>query len=422
MPHHPDLAERERHENADDVELDQCGDLGIECDDERDGRQREEHDPVRESQPAAAGEQLAGKVAILGQDGAEYRKAIERGVGRQDEDQRGDAGDQIQAERKISEDRVRELGHQRLLPVVGGRTDELFGGPFGDFDAGFHRQHDHAHEQHDRDSAQQGQGCRGIARLGFAKCRNAVADRFDPGQRRAAGRKRPGHQEHQREAHDVAVLGTQFESGRLRPDVMTHPDLDETPRQHAEHADHEGVGGDGEEGAGFSDAAEIGRRQQHDRGDCERHLMLGDERNGRADVGHRRGHRHRHRQGVVDHQCAGHRQPGGGSEIGGGDLVVPAAGGVGVHVLAVGGHHHHHHQRHRKADPGCHHQRGQARDRQHQEDLLGRVRHRGHGIGGEHRQGDALGEQRVAQLVAAERLAQEQPAHAHRNLGHESQE
>ena len=73
-------------------------------------------------------------------------------------------------------------------------------------------------------------------------------------------------------------------------------------------------------------------------------------------------------------------------------------------VLAVGGHHHQHDQRDEKADPGRHHQGGQPCHGQHQEDLLRRIRHRGHGVGGENRQGDALGQQGVAQLVASERL------------------
>ena len=78
----------------DDVELDQRGDLGAERDHERDGRQGQEQDAVGERQPVTAGVQLARQVAVLRQDRAQHRKAVERGVGGQHQDQRGDDGDE----------------------------------------------------------------------------------------------------------------------------------------------------------------------------------------------------------------------------------------------------------------------------------------------------------------------------------------
>ena len=56
----------------------------------------------------------------------------------------------------------------------------------------------------------------------------------------------------------------------------------------------------------------------------------------RRRTAHAGGHRHRHGQHVVDQQRAGHGQPGRLAEVDGGDLVVAAAAGVGVHVLPVG--------------------------------------------------------------------------------------
>jgi hypothetical protein len=48
VPHHPDLAQRERHEDTDDVQLDQRGHLGAERDNERHRGQRQKQDAVRE--------------------------------------------------------------------------------------------------------------------------------------------------------------------------------------------------------------------------------------------------------------------------------------------------------------------------------------------------------------------------------------
>ena len=72
---------------------------------------------------------------------------------------------------------------------------------------------------------------------------------------------------------------------------------------------------------------------------------------GRGQVGHARGHRHRHGQRVVDHQRAGHGHADPRPEVGGGDLVVAAAGRVGVHVLPVGGDHDQHQQADGERDP-----------------------------------------------------------------------
>ncbi len=192
--------------------------------------------------------------------------------------------------------------------------------------------------------------------------------------------------------------------------VAHHEDLDESPRQHDDHADHEGVGGDGEGGARLADTAQVQRGQQQDRRHREPHLVLGDERHRRADVGHRRGHRHRHGQHIIHQQRAGHRQAGCRPEVGGHHLVVTTAGRVGVHVLAVAGDHDEHDGGHRQPDPGRKGIRRQPGHRQHQEDLLGCVGGGRQRIGGEHRQRYPLRQQRVTELVAAERSTEDQPA------------
>ena len=125
VPDHADLTEREGREHAHDVQLDQRGDLRLEHHDERDRREGQEDDAVGEGEPVTAGVQLVRKVPVLRQDRTQHREAVESGVGRQDQDQRGDAGDQIQPGREVPEDRVGQLSHQGFLLVVRRRADQL---------------------------------------------------------------------------------------------------------------------------------------------------------------------------------------------------------------------------------------------------------------------------------------------------------
>ena len=129
------------------------------------------------------------------------------------------------------------------------------------------------------------------------------------------------------------------------------------------------------------------------------------QRTGCADGGVLRGRRDRHRDGedVVDHQRAGHRQAGGRAEVHGGDLVVTAAGRVGVHVLPV-------RRRRRSASrrrPAGRSSRRTCSAASPASDSVrkissGRVGDRRQRVTGEDREGDALRQQRLAQLRAAQ--------------------
>ena len=241
-------------------------------------------------------------------------------------------------------------------------------------------------------SAQHQQRRCGVAGLGFPERRHPVADRLDTGQRRAAGRERTRDQEHHREPEHLAVFGVHLETRRFGAQWRAeHIDLEQPPGQHDVHADHERVGGNRERGARLADAAQVHRRQHQDRDDSEQHLVLSDERHRRADVRHRRGHRHRNREHVIHEQRAGHCQARGVAEIGRDDLVVAAAGRVGVHVLPVAGDDDQHDRGDGQPDPRRHRVGGQARDREHQEDFLRRVGHRRQRVGREDRQRDPLG-------------------------------
>ena len=134
---------------------------------EHERRHRQEQDAVGERQPVAAGVQLARQVTVLRQDRAEHREAVERGVGRQHQDERGHGGDQQEADGEAAEHRLRELRDQRLLVVVRGRPASCLAGSSTILHAGLLGQHDHAHEQRHRDRAQQQQRGGGVAGLGL---------------------------------------------------------------------------------------------------------------------------------------------------------------------------------------------------------------------------------------------------------------
>ena len=118
VPDHARLAQRERDEHADGVERDQPRDLGLEADHEHDRERGEDDDAVGEGQPVAAGVQLAGQVAVLREDRAEHREAVERGVRGQHQDQRRHDDDEEEPGPERREHGLRELGDHGLLDVA----------------------------------------------------------------------------------------------------------------------------------------------------------------------------------------------------------------------------------------------------------------------------------------------------------------
>ena len=78
----------------------------------------EDEDAVGEGEPVAAGVQLARQVAVLGEDRAEHREAVEGGVGGEDEDEPGDDRDEDDPGVEAVEDRLGDLAHDRVLDVA----------------------------------------------------------------------------------------------------------------------------------------------------------------------------------------------------------------------------------------------------------------------------------------------------------------
>ena len=326
VPDHPDLAQRERDEHPDDVQLDQRGHLGVEGDDRHYCNPGQKQDAVGERQPVTAGVQLPRQVTVLREHRAEHGEPVEGGVGRQDEDQRGHRRDQQESEVEAAEDGLGELGNQGLLVVIRRGAGQLFLRVRDQLDPDPLREHDDAYQQDHRDPAQQQQGRRGVARLGFLKRRHPVADRLDTGQRRAARRERPCHQEREGEADDLTVLGVHLEAGGFRAQpVPQHEDPEQSPADHGEDPDDERIRRDGERQPGLPDAAQVQRRHERDGRDAEDHLVLGHDRDRRADIRHRRCRRNSYGENVIHHQSAGDHQTGGLAEVGRDDLVVATA-------------------------------------------------------------------------------------------------
>ena len=89
MHHHPGLGEGEAQKHPHRIEGDQPGDAAAKDHDQHPGKATEGQDSVAKHQPIAQGSELAGQVAVLGQ---EVGQAGEVGVGRiggEEQDQQG---------------------------------------------------------------------------------------------------------------------------------------------------------------------------------------------------------------------------------------------------------------------------------------------------------------------------------------------
>lgn len=217
---------------------------------------------------------------------------------------------------------------------------------------------------------------RGVAALRLAEGGDAVADRLDAGERGAAGGEGAQQQEAEGESGEALVLGSDLQVGGGRPHGVAEDEAAEgAPGDEGEDPGHEDVGGDGEEAARLLDAAEVHEGEQHDDGDGGRRLVLHDEGDGGAEVLHAGGDGHGDGQDVVDEEGARHAEAGLRPEVGLRDLVVPAAAGVGAHVLPVRGDDGAHQDDDGGSDPRAVDVRGRAGDGQDEEDLARCVRH-----------------------------------------------
>ncbi len=202
--HHARLAERERHEHAQDVQLNQSGYRTVEHQDQQARHRGQDHHAVAEHQPVAAALQLLGHEPVGGQNRGQNRKAVEGGVRGQHQNGGGEALHGVEAERVVAEHGRRELGQHRPLLVVDGHTGEV-AQRVGDVNLRGGAEHRDAEHHGDAQPAHQQQRRRGVVRLRLAKRGRAVADRLDAGERGAARSERAQQQNDQRGTGGVGV-------------------------------------------------------------------------------------------------------------------------------------------------------------------------------------------------------------------------
>ena len=100
-----------------------CVRVAPEEDDQRGGHDAEDDDAQAEGQAVAAEGELAGHEAVLGQDGGQAREGVEGGVGGQEEDERRERLEEVEADRVAAEDGRGDLGDDRLRRVRGRVVD-----------------------------------------------------------------------------------------------------------------------------------------------------------------------------------------------------------------------------------------------------------------------------------------------------------
>ena len=174
VPDHARLAQRERREHADDVELDELVDVRVEADDQRDGQATEDQDAVAEDELVAAVVQLTGQEARLRQDRGQHRKAVERRVRGEDEDAGCRGLVEVEEKGVRAEDAGCDLRDDRRV-AVRQRVSLHSQCQRGDTD-----EHADCQQAHDAERR------RRISRLGLAECGHTVADRFHAGERRTS--------------------------------------------------------------------------------------------------------------------------------------------------------------------------------------------------------------------------------------------
>ena len=181
--------------------------------------------------------------------------------------------------------------------------------------------------------------------------------------------------------------------------------------QQREDRDDERVRGHGEERPRLLHTSKVRQRDQHDEPDRQLHPIGAQPRRRRDQREHAGDHRHGDGQHVIREQRGRGQQAGPRAEVLLAHDVGAAAVRIGAHRLAIRGHHHDQQDRDRARDRHRHADPGDARDEQHAQDLLGRVRDRGEGVGREDRQREDLREEGVLEPLARDRTPQQQPLH-----------
>ncbi len=187
-------------------------------------------------------------------------------------------------------------------------------------------------------------------------------------------------------------------------------DVRQADRDDPDRERHEEIGREGEDQARLAEAAEVADRDQGDRyeGDLDPEVIR--RRDDRLDLLDRRRGRHGHGHDVVDEQrCRGHEPRGLGEVLPGHDVRAPARR-VGATDLPVADRHHGEQERDRDRDLDRQGERGDSRDHEDAQDLLGGVGGGRDGVRAEDRKGELLREPLLDLLLVRERTPEEHPA------------
>ena len=353
--------------------------------------------------------QLSGQVLVRRDVIRQEREAVERRVasGVEDHDRR----EQHQVVDDVA-DAVAAEDVQHLLADDGRRA-----GGVGDR-VGPGREQRDAEQEEGQDARHRDEGLSRVGRLGATEARDAVRDRLEAGQRRAAVG--VGAQERdEREPHqDAGPLGAEV----VVDEVLLHRQRDaiERSRDLLRHAEDDGgrhhqdveVRREGEVAAGLLQPPQVAVDEDEDDAhrDQERvgRVAQPRERAGERGGAGRALHGDRHR--VVDQQCDGRDLGDLRAEVVAGHHVRAAGRRVvldDVHVAGGDEEEHAQDDEHDRHDEG---ERGEADVRRHlREDLLGAVRRGRDAVGRQDAECDPPVESLAAELFGHERLAEQDP-------------
>ena len=300
--------------------MDQRVHVGLEGPDQERRDPGEDDDSVRVDEPVAEVDELAGEVAVAGEDRAQPREALVGGICREDQNRERQALDEVVDERARRPRREGRAGDLRDDRDRVARQGVHVDGQVRDAD-----------EQRDRHSAHDQQGLRRVPALRRLERTDAVRDRLDAGQRRGAGREGP-------EDHQDSDAAGGADGDRIRDVCLwtsARGALRDPGRDHHVHHDDEGVSRESERDPRLANPSQVHDRQQQDQEQRQADLV-GRERWGSGrDRKHAGRHRDRDREHVVDEQRRRRNQAGQRAEVLLGDDVRAAAGLVGLDGLGV---------------------------------------------------------------------------------------
>jgi hypothetical protein len=170
VAHHAGLREGEAQEDPHGEERDQRMGAAAKEHDQPDGQGPDDHNAVGVGEPQAAVLKLARQIPIVGHDRGEQREAVERGIRRQHQDQRGGELDQPE-ERATARHGLANLGDHA--------------GPGGGDGADGVAQAGYPQEEGTQDHSKRDERAGGVARLRLFEHRHAIGDGLHAGHGRA---------------------------------------------------------------------------------------------------------------------------------------------------------------------------------------------------------------------------------------------